>query len=112
MKSHADEIWERSARFDVPMYEYAKGLEFALECISKGMKLNSDFTCAFCDSKKPHIHTAGEVVDFRKCRVEAIPIVEESFQGKHSHHNPCGKPFCVACYPSLKSEEVKSDGPC
>ncbi len=110
MKSHADEIYSGDG-VDLEgdysrMWHYARGLEFALECIGKGMKLNSDFTCAFCDSKKPHIHTAGEVVDFRKCRVEAIPIVEESFQGKHSHHNPCGKPFCPECYPE------KSDGPC
>ena len=109
MKSHADEIYSGDG-VDLEgdysrMWHYARGLEFALECIGKGMKLNSDFTCAFCDSKKPHIHTAGDEAK--------LAVKEEKFSGHlYGPTNPCGKPFCVACYPSLKSEEVKSDGPC
>jgi hypothetical protein len=109
MKSHADEIWEEAARnnglteYLAEMRRYAKGLEFALECIGKGMKLSSDFSCAFCDSKKPHIHTAGDEAK--------LAVTEERFSHRFGTHNPCGKPFCSVCYPT-DNPAPKSDGPC
>jgi hypothetical protein len=195
MKSHADEINDFAVQManESPQYTgeqycyyeaglarqtaYAKGLEFALECISKGMKLpNSDFTCPHCTNPKPHIHTAAEEaklvelpaasrwhklsmvnsrdggwVELRfydqeigyKCSArieyllspfeivqrlekftsliqkgykEALPVVEEEFHTKHGPGNPCGKPFCVLCYPDgpggQPKEDVNSDGPC
>jgi hypothetical protein len=107
MKSHADEIYSGDG-VDLEgdfgrMWHYAKGLEFALECIVKGMKLpNSDFTCPYCTNPKPHIHTEAEEAKTRQPS-ESLRIIEEEFHAKHGPGNPCGKPFCNRCYP----DEVK-----
>lgn len=115
MKSHADEIWEKRdvsrepELFAVGLYEYAKGLEFALECIGKGMKLpNSDFTCPYCTNPKPHIHTAAGEAKTRQPS-ESLRIIEEEFHAKHGPGNPCGKPFCVLCYPDGPGGQPKDE---
>jgi len=112
MKSHSDEIWEKRdvsrepELFAVGLYEYAKGLEFALECIGKGMKIpNSDFTCPHCTNPKPHIH--GK--EAARIHTDNVPVFEESFHAKHGPGKPCGKPFCVLCYPDGPGGQPKEE---
>ena len=87
MKSYAEKLkenWEENPHDEsatvlvlMGMYTYARGLEFALECIGQNTKV-------------PTPKTMPEYpADFGK-----EPMFTSSV-----HVSPCGKPFCSTCYP-------------
>ena len=103
MKSHADEIFENGDLRS--LYSYAKGLEFALECIGKGVRMKETFTP--CDSE--------ELIDLRKeawgRTVAAAELNEEPLDTTHFFRdfgpsNPCGKSFCSVCCPKEEAGKL------
>ena len=115
MKSHADEImeeWEKTTDDGVQalvtlgdLYRYARDLEFALKCITKGTNLDLDSMngskCPHCTNPKPHIHRAAEE------RWANVLVTEGAFQTHfYGPHNPCNRTSCSVCFPKVPMQST------
>lgn len=120
MESHADKIatsfYQGEQSYSdgfstvTRLLDYAKALEFALECIGKGLRMPTDVPLGPIPKPQPmadDVRRPGdtlEVVETGKEPVytEAKRLDTEHFFKDYNENNPCGKPLCSVCCPKEK----------
>ena len=115
MESYADKIKFMDPEWDdrlESIYSYAKALEFALECVGRGVRMPTDTPLGkesllqqMADNERRSGDTL-EVVETSKVPIytEQKQLDTEHFFKEYGPENPCGKPLCSVCCPGAPKE--------